>query len=149
MSLPSCFSIKPMARMLDSSPRTTRRGFQKFLTIVPTDIYAFPPPLAASVHTDLLRPEFNKHRVVPRKPTHDCPLEKEIDILTPLRGAIYVPDGAIISSQGSSALNKSGDLRGYSLVSATVKGDVCEMHTLVQFCNCVWLSVVDNTDRWK
>ncbi|KAH7492902.1 Tetratricopeptide repeat-domain-containing protein [Fusarium oxysporum f. sp. albedinis] len=39
--------------------------------------------------------------------------------------------------------------RGYSLVSVTAKGDVCEIHTLVQFCTRVWLSVVDNTDRWK
>ncbi|KAL6406211.1 hypothetical protein AUP68_10380 [Ilyonectria robusta] len=40
-------------------------------------------------------------------------------------------------------------LRGYSLVSVTAKRDVCEMHALVQFCTRVWLSVVDNADRWK
>ncbi|KAH7146082.1 hypothetical protein EDB81DRAFT_759388 [Dactylonectria macrodidyma] len=32
-------------------------------------------------------------------------------------------------------------LRGYSLVSVTAKRDVCEMHTLVQFCTRVWLSI--------
>ncbi|KAK7416538.1 hypothetical protein QQX98_005142 [Neonectria punicea] len=39
-------------------------------------------------------------------------------------------------------------LRGYSLVFVTAKGVMCEMHTLVQFCTRVWLSV-DNADRWK
>ncbi|CAH0028566.1 unnamed protein product [Clonostachys rhizophaga] len=40
-------------------------------------------------------------------------------------------------------------LRGYSLVSTTAKGGVCEMHSLVQFCTRVWLSQVNNTEQWK
>ncbi|KAH7111546.1 hypothetical protein EDB81DRAFT_355668 [Dactylonectria macrodidyma] len=40
-------------------------------------------------------------------------------------------------------------LRGYSLVSVTATRDVCEMHSLVQFCTRAWLSVVDDAERWR
>ncbi|KAH7146900.1 hypothetical protein B0J13DRAFT_318298, partial [Dactylonectria estremocensis] len=40
-------------------------------------------------------------------------------------------------------------LRGYSLVSVTSTRDVCEMHSLVQFCTRAWLSVVDDAERWR
>ncbi|KAH7464012.1 hypothetical protein FOMA001_g17831 [Fusarium oxysporum f. sp. matthiolae] len=40
-------------------------------------------------------------------------------------------------------------LRGYSLVSVAVTGNVFEMHSLVQFCTKVWLSRLDDASRWK
>ncbi|KAH6986840.1 hypothetical protein EDB80DRAFT_655789 [Ilyonectria destructans] len=40
-------------------------------------------------------------------------------------------------------------LRGYSLVSVTSTRDICEMHSLVQFCTRAWLSVVDDAERWR
>ncbi|KAL6414050.1 hypothetical protein AUP68_00564 [Ilyonectria robusta] len=40
-------------------------------------------------------------------------------------------------------------LRGYSLVSVTATWDVCEIHSLVQFCTRAWLSVVDDAERWR
>ncbi|KAL9572088.1 hypothetical protein ACKAV7_003805 [Fusarium commune] len=40
-------------------------------------------------------------------------------------------------------------LRGYSLVSVAVTGNVFEMHSLVQFCTKVWLSRLDDESRWK
>ncbi|KAH7124548.1 hypothetical protein EDB81DRAFT_872342 [Dactylonectria macrodidyma] len=40
-------------------------------------------------------------------------------------------------------------LRGYSLVSVTSTRDVCEMHSLVQFCTRAWLSVVNDAERWR
>ncbi|KAH7115661.1 hypothetical protein EDB81DRAFT_862240 [Dactylonectria macrodidyma] len=40
-------------------------------------------------------------------------------------------------------------LRGYSLVSVTATRDVCEVHSLVQFCTRAWLSVVDDAERWR
>ncbi|KAH7160580.1 hypothetical protein B0J13DRAFT_581474 [Dactylonectria estremocensis] len=40
-------------------------------------------------------------------------------------------------------------LRGYSLVSVTATRDVCEMHSLVQFCTRAWLSVVNDAERWR
>ncbi|KAH7119278.1 hypothetical protein EDB81DRAFT_667230, partial [Dactylonectria macrodidyma] len=40
-------------------------------------------------------------------------------------------------------------LRGYSLLSVTSTRDVCEMHSLVQFCTRAWLSVVDDAERWR
>ncbi|KAH8674869.1 P-loop containing nucleoside triphosphate hydrolase protein [Ilyonectria robusta] len=33
-------------------------------------------------------------------------------------------------------------LRGYLLVSVTAKRDMCEIYTLVQFCTCIWLSII-------
>ncbi|KAH8661168.1 hypothetical protein BGZ61DRAFT_485518 [Ilyonectria robusta] len=40
-------------------------------------------------------------------------------------------------------------LCGYSLVSVTATRDVCEMHSLVQFCTRAWLSMVDDAERWR
>ncbi|KAF5246035.1 hypothetical protein FAUST_1446 [Fusarium austroamericanum] len=40
-------------------------------------------------------------------------------------------------------------LRGYSLVSVTAAQDMCEVHSLVQFCVRAWISIVDDTQRWK
>ena len=40
-------------------------------------------------------------------------------------------------------------LQAYSLISATAKTDMCEMHALVQFCTQVWLSSFSNTAGWK
>ncbi|KAG7432247.1 Kinesin light chain [Fusarium oxysporum f. sp. raphani] len=40
-------------------------------------------------------------------------------------------------------------LRGYSLVSVTAAQDVCEVHSLVQFCTRAWISVVDDAKRWR
>ncbi|KAH7016729.1 P-loop containing nucleoside triphosphate hydrolase protein, partial [Ilyonectria destructans] len=59
------------------------------------------------------------------------------------------PDGVKADEDNDEFEDDLNVLRGYSLVSVTAKRDVCEMHTLVQFCTRVWLSVVDNTDRWK
>ncbi|KAJ4193670.1 hypothetical protein NW759_016585 [Fusarium solani] len=40
-------------------------------------------------------------------------------------------------------------LRGYSLVSMTAAQDICEVHSLVQFCTRAWISMVDDVERWK
>ncbi|KAI8658994.1 hypothetical protein NCS55_01178200 [Fusarium keratoplasticum] len=40
-------------------------------------------------------------------------------------------------------------LRGYSLVSVTAAQDVCEVHSLVQFCTRTWISMVDDAERWR
>ncbi|WAO90144.1 Hypothetical protein NCS54_00755600 [Fusarium falciforme] len=40
-------------------------------------------------------------------------------------------------------------LRGYSLVSVTAAQDVCEVHSLVQFCTRAWISMVDDAERWR
>jgi tetratricopeptide (TPR) repeat protein len=40
-------------------------------------------------------------------------------------------------------------LRAYSLVTATAGTNVCEMHSLVQFCTRVWLSTAGNAKRWE
>jgi hypothetical protein len=40
-------------------------------------------------------------------------------------------------------------LRGYSLVSVSAAGDVCEMHALVQFCTRAWISTVDDAESWR
>ncbi|RKL05191.1 hypothetical protein BFJ70_g17144 [Fusarium oxysporum] len=40
-------------------------------------------------------------------------------------------------------------LRGYSLVSVTATGNICEMHALVQFCTRVWISKTGNEGRWR
>ncbi|KAF4469884.1 Kinesin light chain [Fusarium albosuccineum] len=40
-------------------------------------------------------------------------------------------------------------LCGYSLVSMTAAQDVCEVHSLVQFCTRAWISMVDDTEQWK
>ncbi|KAH7122351.1 putative kinesin [Dendryphion nanum] len=40
-------------------------------------------------------------------------------------------------------------LRAYSLVTATVDSDVSEMHYLVQFCTRLWLSSLNEAERWK
>ncbi|KAI8674483.1 hypothetical protein NCS57_00346200 [Fusarium keratoplasticum] len=39
-------------------------------------------------------------------------------------------------------------LRGYSLVSVTAAQDVCEVHSLVQFCTRAWISM-DDAERWR
>ncbi|KAK7591913.1 hypothetical protein V3481_006550 [Fusarium oxysporum f. sp. vasinfectum] len=40
-------------------------------------------------------------------------------------------------------------LRGYSLVSVTETGGVCEMHALVQFCTRIWISAAGNEGTWR
>ncbi|KAF5675931.1 hypothetical protein FDENT_9649 [Fusarium denticulatum] len=40
-------------------------------------------------------------------------------------------------------------LRGYSLVSVTETGGVCEMHALVQFCTRFWISAAGNEGSWR
>ncbi|SCO87692.1 uncharacterized protein FRV6_11819 [Fusarium oxysporum] len=40
-------------------------------------------------------------------------------------------------------------LRGYSLVSVTETGGVCEMHALVQFCTRFWISAAGNEGTWR
>ncbi|KAI8710446.1 hypothetical protein NCS52_01574800 [Fusarium sp. LHS14.1] len=40
-------------------------------------------------------------------------------------------------------------LRGYSLVSVSAAQDVCEVHSLVQFCTRAWISMVDDAERWR
>jgi hypothetical protein len=40
-------------------------------------------------------------------------------------------------------------LRGYSLLSVEITRDVLAMHSLVQACTRAWISVVDDTERWR
>ncbi|KAI1026498.1 hypothetical protein LB504_013125 [Fusarium proliferatum] len=40
-------------------------------------------------------------------------------------------------------------LRGYSLVSVTETGGVCEMHALVQLCTRFWISAAGNEGSWR
>jgi tetratricopeptide (TPR) repeat protein len=40
-------------------------------------------------------------------------------------------------------------LRAYSFVAATPGTDLCEMHALVQFCTQVWLSSLNNIEKWE
>ncbi|KAH6870948.1 hypothetical protein B0T10DRAFT_533703 [Thelonectria olida] len=56
---------------------------------------------------------------------------------------------SFFNPQGIPELDDLDVLRGYSLVSVTATWDVCEMHSLVQFCTRAWLSVVDDVERWR
>jgi hypothetical protein len=40
-------------------------------------------------------------------------------------------------------------LRAYSLVIAIADNDTFEMYPLVQFCTRIWLTLVDDVERWR